>query len=89
MTYGFDSARELAAYSSDVPADFGSDFLAAELDGRMWMAMRASGTEPKVKIYVEAVDTESEAAAKSEAQRVATVIADWWLGSGFRRTEDR
>jgi len=46
-----------------------SDVLYFELDGGNWMCVRPSGTEPKVKLYINTVST-SQAGADDLASRI-------------------
>jgi len=51
----------------DLPA---SDVLYYELEGGHWFCVRPSGTEPKIKLYINTVD-----AVKEKAQALADELA--------------
>ncbi|KAF2147250.1 uncharacterized protein K452DRAFT_282238 [Aplosporella prunicola CBS 121167] len=71
LTVGYDSAAE-DPQVPDLPVSPDSQMITCELDGGVRFTVRGSGTEPKIKLYIEA-----SAASEKEAQQTAdAVLAD-------------
>jgi len=85
LTNGYDSMT--SDHKPALPVDATSQMLTCELEGNIRMTVRASGTEPKVKIYIESQST-SQADAEKKAEEVMADLKREWLSlneNGFTR----
>jgi phosphoglucomutase len=76
LTTGWDSSTK--DHKPLLPVDGSSEMLTCELEGHVRMTIRGSGTEPKIKIYVEC-KARSQEAAKQGAQEVQKDAIEEWL----------
>ncbi|KAI9685180.1 MAG: Phosphoglucomutase-3 [Bathelium mastoideum] len=79
LTTGFDTAT--TPRPPDLPVQRDVQMLTVELDNDVRFTMRASGTEPKIKVYVDARASEMKEAER-RAQEVGELIVENWLRSG-------
>jgi phosphoglucomutase len=80
LTIGFDSATPNNV--PDLPVDGNSQMITCEAEGGIRFTARGSGTEPKIKLYIEAVATESDggmAVAKATAMQVQRALIEEWF----------
>ena len=75
LTYGYDSAT--SDHTPVLPVQRGIQMIIIDLHNDVRLTLRASGTEPKIKIYIDA-----RAGTMSEAERTAkeirnTLMKDW------------
>jgi len=77
MTLGFDSGTE--DLKPTLPVDTSSQMITCELEEDIVFTVRGSGTEPKIKIYIEASSRESADVAELKAQSVLRVLLAEWL----------
>lgn len=76
LTIGYDSKSK--DHKPDLPVDKTSQMITCDLEGGVRFTVRGSGTEPKIKLYIECVD-KSSAAAKAGAEEVQRdLIGDWF-----------
>ncbi|KAL2354364.1 hypothetical protein BJ546DRAFT_56440 [Cryomyces antarcticus] len=85
LTTGFDSATP--GHAPTLPTDPTTQMITIELDGagQVRATMRASGTEPKIKFYVEG-RADSERVAKEAAEEVLEALLgeeSWFGGEGW------
>ena len=78
MTLGYDSGTK--DLKPVLPIDPSSQMITCELDeGDVVFTVRGSGTEPKIKIYIEARAKESADVAQEKAQTVLrALLSDWF-----------
>ncbi|EPS42470.1 hypothetical protein H072_3595 [Dactylellina haptotyla CBS 200.50] len=80
LTEGFDSA------TSDgvpvLPVDKSSQMITVGMEG-VRFTIRGSGTEPKIKYYVEAKATVSEEAAKAAKEVADAIVQEWFKPAEF------
>ncbi|KAL3477812.1 hypothetical protein BJX99DRAFT_269685 [Aspergillus californicus] len=75
MTEGFDSGTE--DQKPKLPADKSSQMLTLWLDREVRFTIRASGTEAKVKFYIESCGSSREQAIDAVCDTLKTVIKEW------------
>ena len=71
LTLGYDSSSEDG--KSKLPSDPTSQFVTFTLENQAVVSLRTSGTEPKLKYYIEAVG-ESEEEGKEMCERLAKAV---------------
>ncbi|KAK4555989.1 hypothetical protein LTR86_006685 [Recurvomyces mirabilis] len=76
LTTGYDSST--ADSTPDLPVDVAAQMITCWLDDAVFTA-RGSGTEPKIKLYVEAIGAASSAAAKMIANDVLKDLVREWF----------
>jgi phosphoglucomutase len=76
LTVGYDS--ESANNVPDLPADPTAQMITCELEGGAVFTVRGSGTEPKIKLYIECRD-ESSAKAKAGADEILQDLLKEWF----------
>jgi phosphoglucomutase len=76
LTVGYDS--ESANNVPDLPADPTAQMITCELEGGAVFTVRGSGTEPKIKLYIECRD-ESSAKAKAGADEILQDLLREWF----------
>lgn len=81
LTVGYDSAA--VDNKPELPVDPKTQMITCELDDDVRFTVRGSGTEPKIKLYIEA-QAESPVVAKSRAEEVKEDLFKHWfrVGSG-------
>ncbi|KAK1076079.1 hypothetical protein LTR33_009257, partial [Friedmanniomyces endolithicus] len=78
LTLGYDTAT--ADGRPDLPTDPDSQMITCELEDGVVFTARVSGTEPKIKLYIEAT-AESSAKAKRLANEVLRdLLQEWFEG---------
>ncbi|KAJ5572909.1 hypothetical protein N7450_009893, partial [Penicillium hetheringtonii] len=75
LTEGFDSAS--SDNKPDLPDDPTSQMLTLWLEGGVRFTFRGSGTEPKVKFYIESHGDSREAAVKTVCDTFITILKEW------------
>ncbi|KXS94290.1 hypothetical protein AC578_6791 [Pseudocercospora eumusae] len=75
LTLGYDSGT--ADHKPVLPVDATAQMITCELDNVVF-TVRGSGTEPKIKLYIEA-KSDSSQAAKAEAQEVLQDLLSEWF----------
>jgi len=80
LTVGYDSKSK--DHTPDLPVDKAAQMITCELEDGARFTVRGSGTEPKIKLYIECVGESSE-----EAQGGAQEIADDLLAEWFKPQE--
>ena len=76
LTRGYDSAT--SDHVPLLPVSSSSQMLTAELENGVRLTVRGSGTEPKIKIYIEGRD-ESMAEAKAKADSTQRIVIKEWF----------
>ncbi|CAL5866277.1 uncharacterized protein PFLUO_LOCUS484 [Penicillium psychrofluorescens] len=75
LTEGYDS--ETPDNKPDLPVDSSSQMLTLWLNGGVRFTIRGSGTEPKVKVYIESCGSSREEAVKAVCDIWLTVMTEW------------
>ncbi|KAK6350007.1 Phosphoglucomutase-3, variant 2 [Orbilia brochopaga] len=75
LTEGFDSAA--AGGVPVLPVDKASQMITVGMEG-VRFTIRGSGTEPKIKYYVEATAPEKEAAAQAAKEVAGDIVREWF-----------
>ncbi|THZ83855.1 hypothetical protein D6C84_04641 [Aureobasidium pullulans] len=76
LTIGYDSATP--DNKPTLPVDKSSQMISCELDGKVHFTVRGSGTEPKIKFYIEG-SASTSAEAKSSAHEVLEDLMREWF----------
>ncbi|EOD46227.1 putative phosphoglucomutase protein [Neofusicoccum parvum UCRNP2] len=76
LTVGFDSAT--SDNVPQLPVDKGSQMITCELDGDVRFTVRGSGTEPKIKLYIECRAKSSEEAQKGADEVLQDLLKEWF-----------
>ncbi|THY61980.1 hypothetical protein D6C99_01058 [Aureobasidium pullulans] len=76
LTIGYDSATP--DNKPTLPVDKSSQMISCELDGNVHFTVRGSGTEPKIKFYIEG-SASTSAEAKSSAHEVLEDLMKEWF----------
>ncbi|KAK0658811.1 putative phosphoribomutase [Lasiodiplodia hormozganensis] len=76
LTVGFDSATQDNVPT--LPVDKGSQMITCELDGDVRFTVRGSGTEPKIKLYIECRAASSEEAQKGANEVLQDLLKEWF-----------
>jgi phosphoglucomutase len=76
LTTGYDSAGKNNV--PDLPVDKSSQMITCELEGGAVFTVRGSGTEPKIKLYIECVDKSSEAAKAGAEKILQDLLREWF-----------
>lgn len=61
-----------------LPVDASSQMISCELQGDVQFTVRGSGTEPKIKLYIEGRAATSDAARKAANEVLDNVVAEWF-----------
>ncbi|KAJ9626913.1 hypothetical protein H2203_003370 [Taxawa tesnikishii (nom. ined.)] len=77
LTVGYDSATPDSRPA--LPVDSNAQMISCELEGGVCFTVRGSGTEPKIKLYIEGESKESSAAAKAKAEEVLESLLSEWF----------
>lgn len=81
LTVGYDSGT--ADHKPELPVDAKTQMITCELEDGVRFTVRGSGTEPKIKLYIEASAESSEAAKKSAEEVQEDLFREWFkVGSG-------
>ncbi|KAL0257799.1 hypothetical protein SLS55_006964 [Diplodia seriata] len=76
LTVGFDSTTEDGVPT--LPVDKSSQMITCELDGDVRFTVRGSGTEPKIKLYIECRAGSSEEAQKGANDVLQDLLKEWF-----------
>lgn len=76
LTVGYDSKSE--DHVPDLPVDKSAQMITCELDDGSRFTVRGSGTEPKIKLYIECVEETSEQAKKGALEIQADLLKEWF-----------
>ncbi|KAF2477834.1 uncharacterized protein BDR25DRAFT_330481 [Lindgomyces ingoldianus] len=80
LTVGYDSKSK--DHVPDLPVDKSSQMITCELEGGARFTVRGSGTEPKIKLYIENVG-ESRKVAKAGAEEILQDLLQEWFKPEF------
>jgi phosphoglucomutase len=81
LTKGYDSAGE--DHKPKLPVDPESQMITCEVDGDVRFTVRGSGTEPKIKFYIEAKGRNSESAKKMANEVLKELLEEWFIPKKF------
>ncbi|KAH7119159.1 hypothetical protein B0J11DRAFT_87627 [Dendryphion nanum] len=84
LTVGYDSKSENNV--PDLPVDKNSQMITCELEGGAKFTVRGSGTEPKIKMYIECVDSSSEKAKAGAEGIMGDLLKEWFLPDKYGLT---
>ncbi|KAF2711763.1 hypothetical protein K504DRAFT_465506 [Pleomassaria siparia CBS 279.74] len=76
LTVGYDSKSR--DHVPDLPVDKTSQMITCELEGGARFTVRGSGTEPKIKLYIECVGESSEAAKAGAEEIQRDLLREWF-----------
>ncbi|KAF1848449.1 uncharacterized protein K460DRAFT_364439 [Cucurbitaria berberidis CBS 394.84] len=76
LTLGYDSKSE--DHIPDLPVDATSQMITCELDDGAVFTVRGSGTEPKIKLYIECQGKSSEEAKKGANGILGDLLREWF-----------
>lgn len=76
LTVGYDSKSK--DHSPDLPVDKSSQMITCELDDGAVFTVRGSGTEPKIKLYIECRAKSSEKAKKGANEILQDLLREWF-----------
>ncbi|KAF2274852.1 uncharacterized protein EI97DRAFT_434755 [Westerdykella ornata] len=76
LTVGYDSAGKDNV--PDLPVDKNSQMITCELEGGARFTVRGSGTEPKIKLYIECVDKNRETAKAGADEILEDLLREWF-----------
>jgi phosphoglucomutase len=76
LTVGYDSAGK--DHVPDLPVDRTAQMITCELEGGAVFTVRGSGTEPKIKLYIECVDKSSELAKAGAEEILLDLLREWF-----------
>ncbi|KAJ5289008.1 hypothetical protein N7478_002038 [Penicillium angulare] len=77
LTEGYDSAS--SDHKPDLPEDPTSQMLTLWLDGGVRFTIRGSGTEPKVKFYIESCGDSRDNAIEAVCETFLAILKEWVL----------
>ncbi|KAJ5153079.1 Phosphoribomutase, partial [Penicillium canariense] len=75
LTEGYDTAS--SNHQPDLPIDSTSQMLTLWLEGGVRFTLRGSGTEPKVKFYIESCGDSREDAVQGVCDAFLTILKEW------------
>ncbi|KAI4751532.1 hypothetical protein E4T52_15376 [Aureobasidium sp. EXF-3400] len=76
LTIGYDSATP--DNKPTLPVDKSSQMISCELDGNVHFTVRGSGTEPKIKFYIEGSASTSQEAKASAQEVLEDLMREWF-----------
>lgn len=76
LTVGYDSAGKDNV--PDLPVDKSAQMITCWLEGGARFTVRGSGTEPKIKLYIECVDSSSQAAKAGAEEILQDLLREWF-----------
>lgn len=85
LTRGFDTAT--SDNKPELPVDKDIQMITCELEHGVRFTIRASGTEPKIKLYVEGLAKSYGEANQNAIVTQRCLIEDWFLHGGLREAE--
>lgn len=81
LTRGWDS--ETSDHKPSLPVDESSQMITCEVEGDIHFTVRGSGTEPKIKFYIECRAENSEAAKNGANGVLQDLLLEWFKPSEF------
>jgi phosphoglucomutase len=81
LTKGYDSSTE--DNEPRLPVDPESQMITCEVDGDVRFTVRGSGTEPKIKFYIEARCETSESAKQRANELLKELLEEWFVPEKF------
>jgi phosphoglucomutase len=76
LTLGYDSKSK--DHKPDLPVDVTSQMITCELDDGAVFTVRGSGTEPKIKLYIECQGKSSQEAKKGANEILDDLLREWF-----------
>ena len=76
LTVGYDSKSE--DHTPDLPVDKTAQMITCEMDDGARFTVRGSGTEPKIKLYIECVGRSSDEAKAGANEILADLLKEWF-----------
>ncbi|KAF2115225.1 hypothetical protein BDV96DRAFT_612597 [Lophiotrema nucula] len=76
LTVGYDSKSH--DHVPDLPVDNSAQMITCELDGGARFTVRGSGTEPKIKLYIECVGKSIENAKNGAKEILVDLLREWF-----------
>ncbi|KAF2134467.1 phosphoglucomutase-like protein [Dothidotthia symphoricarpi CBS 119687] len=76
LTLGYDSRSK--DHTPDLPVDSSSQMITCELDDGAVFTVRGSGTEPKIKLYIECQGKSSEEAKSGANEILQDLLREWF-----------
>jgi phosphoglucomutase len=78
LTLGYDSAATPPDHRPNLPVDPGAQMITCELEEDVVFTVRGSGTEPKIKFYIEATATSADEAQARADQTLRDLLKEWF-----------
>ncbi|KAF2197464.1 hypothetical protein GQ43DRAFT_203559 [Delitschia confertaspora ATCC 74209] len=78
LTVGYDSKSAYPDHAPDLPVDKNSQMITCDLDGSVRFTVRGSGTEPKIKLYIECSASSREAAKAGANEVLQDLLKEWF-----------
>jgi phosphoglucomutase len=78
LTLGFDSAAAPPEHRPTLPVDPGAQMITCELEDDVVFTVRGSGTEPKIKFYIEATAKSAEQAQARADGTLRDLLEEWF-----------
>ncbi|KAF1979795.1 hypothetical protein BU23DRAFT_548993 [Bimuria novae-zelandiae CBS 107.79] len=78
LTTGYDSASTREDHAPELPVDRSAQMITCEMGETARFTVRGSGTEPKIKLYIECVGTSSEEAKKAANEVLGDLLREWF-----------
>ena len=76
LTVGYDSQSK--DHTPDLPVDASAQMITCELGEGARFTVRGSGTEPKIKLYIECVGSSSEEAKSGAKEILGDLLREWF-----------
>jgi len=76
LTVGYDSKSE--DHVPDLPVSKDSQMITCDLEGQVRFTVRGSGTEPKIKLYIECQASTKEAAQAGAKEVLRDLLEEWF-----------
>ncbi|PSN64666.1 hypothetical protein BS50DRAFT_611885 [Corynespora cassiicola Philippines] len=76
LTVGYDSKSK--DHVPDLPVDKSAQMITCELDDGARFTVRGSGTEPKIKLYIECVGKSSDEAKQGAEEILKDLLSEWF-----------
>jgi len=84
LTLGYDSSTD--DHTPKLPVDAESQMITCEVDGDVRFTVRGSGTEPKIKFYIEGQGKSSEGAKKEANAVLKELLEEWFIPEKYGLT---
>jgi len=81
LTEGFDSGTK--DHVPDLPIDESSQMITVDLEGDVRFTARGSGTEPKIKLYIECKGKSSDEAKQGAQMVLDDLLREWFRPEKF------